>query len=525
MPQPNTAEWSAQAYAAVRMTMLLGVDVGTTNLKVVAYAPGRGAIVAIARRPTRAHRPRPGWAEFHAEELWSDTAAALREIIDRVGPATVEGIAIGSMGESGVMLDANMQPLAPMIAWYDRRTEEHAAWWRSEMDPWSIYQITGLIVDGKFSVNHMLWLREHHPECFAAARRWLCVPDFLAWKLCGEQVTDSSIASRTMLFDQRQLDWSDELLQRAGVPRTLMAPTAPGGTRVGRVTPRAAAETGLSRDTTVVTGGHDHLVGALGAGVVRPGHVLDSTGTAAALLQLADAFAPRRALFEAGLETYAFVTPQTYAILGAINLAGGAVEWLVHLLWGDGAEANALAFAAAAAAPLGSAGSMWLPHLLGSGTPHVDPSSRAALIGLRPEHGRGHLMRSLLEGLAYWVRENLEVAVQHAALAPNAEVVAIGGATLSPFWTQLKADVCARVYCVPELEESVALGAALLAGIGAGVFASAEQAIASMRAERTIFVPRPEATEVYDRWYSQVYRRVYPALREVDAAITSLVSD
>jgi xylulokinase len=133
-------------------------------------------------------------------------------------------------------------------------------------------------------------------------------------------------------------------------------------------------------------------------------------------------------------------------------------------------------------------------------------------------------MRSLLEGLAYWLRENLEVAVQYAGLAPNSEVVAIGGATLSPFWTQLKADVCARVFCVPELEESVALGAALLAGIGAGVFPNADQAIASMHAERTIFVPRPEATETYERWYSQVYRRVYPALREVDAAITSLVS-
>jgi xylulokinase len=503
--------------------MLLGLDVGTTNLKVVAYAPERGAIVAVARRPTRTHRPRPGWAEFDADELWADTALALREIMDRVASTTVEGIAIGSMGESGVLLDEHMQPVAPMIAWYDRRTEDHAAWWRNAMDPWSIYQITGLIVDGKFSVNHLLWLREHTPERFGAARRWLCVPDFLAWKLCGEQVTDSSIASRTMLFDQRRRDWSDELLQRAAVPRSLMAPVAPGGTRVGKVTPQAAAQTGLSQDTSVVTGGHDHLVGAQGAGVVRPGHVLDSTGTAAALVQLADAFAPRQALFEAGLETYAFVRPGRYAILSALNLGGGAVDWLVRLLWGDDDEANMLAFAAAEAAPLGSAGSLWLPHLLGSGTPHADPVSRAALIGLRPEHGRGHLMRSLLEGLAYWVRENLEVAEQYAGLAPHSEVIAIGGATRSPFWTQIKADVCARAFCVPEIEESVALGAALLAGIGAGVFADAEQAVASTRAERTIFEPRPAATEVYERWYSEVYRRLYPTLREVNAAIARLV--
>jgi xylulokinase len=504
--------------------MLLGVDVGTTNLKVVAYAPERGAIVAVARRPTPTHHPRPDRAEFDADELWSETAFAVREIIERVGPSTVEAIAIGSMGESGILLDAHMQPLAPMIAWYDRRTEEQAAWWRRAMDPWSIYQITGLIVDGKFSVNHLLWLREHTPDRFGAAQRWLCVPDFLAWKLCGEQVTDFSIASRTMLFDQRRRDWSDELLQRGSVPRSFMAPTAPCGTRIGYVSAQAAAETGLAQDTSVVTGGHDHLVGALGAGVAQPGQVLDSTGTAAALVQLAHTFAPRRALFAAGVETYAFVRPETYAILSALNLGGGAVDWLVRLLWGDDDDASARAFAAAETAPLGSAGSLWLPHLLGSGTPHADPASRAALIGLRPEHGRGDLMRSLLEGLAYWVRENLELAELHAGLAPNCEVIAIGGATRSPFWTQLKADVCARVFCVPKIEESVALGAALLAGIGAGVFADAEQAVASRRAERTTFTPRPAATEVYDRLYSEVYRRLYPALREVDAAIARLVS-
>jgi xylulokinase len=504
--------------------MLLGVDVGTTNLKIVAYAPERGAIVALARRRTRTHRPRAGWAEFHADEIWSETCAAIHEVIDRIGGGAIEAIAVGSMGETGVMLDSSMQPVAPMIAWYDHRTEEQAGWWRQSIEPWTIYQITGLILDGKFSVNHMLWLRQHDPRRFEAAHHWLCVPDFLTWKLCGQQVTDFSIASRTMLFDQRRLDWSDDLLQRAGVPRSFMPAVAPAGSPVGRLTPHAAAATGLPPQTLVVTGGHDHLVGALAAGVVRAGQVLESMGTAAALVQLADAFEPRHALFEAGLETYAFVAPRTYALFGALNLGGGAVEWLVRLLWGDAADGNSLAFAAAEAAPLGSAGCLWLPHLLGSGTPHEDPSSRAALIGLRPEHGRGHLLRSLLEALAYWLRENLELSVQHTNLAPDSEVVAIGGATRSQFWTQLKADVCARNYCVPDVEETVAVGAALLAGIGAGVFSNAEQAITSVRAERRMFVPRRDASDQYDRWYTQVYRRLYPALREVDATISTLVS-
>ena len=502
--------------------MLLGVDVGTTSLKVAAYAPERGRVVAVARRPTRAHRPRPGWAEFAPDEMWAETVTAIREVVQAVDPAAIEGIAIGSMGESGVMLDQHLEPLGPMIAWYDRRTEEQVTWWRSVLDPWAIYQITGLILDAKFSVNHLLWLRRHEPERFAAARHWLCVPDFLAWKLCGQQATDHSIASRTMLLDQRRLDWSTDLLAQADLPRSLLPPAVAGGTRVGGVTPRAAAETGLPRDAAVVTGGHDHLVGALGAGVVRSGSVLDSTGTAAVLLQLTEAFAPKRALFEAGLETYAFVRPHTRVVLGAINLVGGAVDWLVRLLWGDGPRANAHAFAAAEAAPRGSAGSLWLPHLLGSGTPHADAASRAAVVGLRPEHERGHLLRGLLEGLGYWLRQNLDVAVEHAGLPADGDIVAIGGATRSPFWTQLKADVCRRVYRVPELEESVALGAALLAGLGAGVFSDTRQAIASVRAEGHTFTPDEAASDAYDRWYRQAYLKLYPALREINATLEAL---
>jgi xylulokinase len=502
--------------------VLLGVDIGTGHLKVVAYAPHQGTTVAVTRRPTRTHRPRPGWAEFEADEIWSETAAAIREVVNTVGPETIEGIAIGSMGESGVLLDEHLQPLAPMIAWYDRRTDEQATWWRTVVDPWSIYQITGLVLDAKFSANQVLWLREHHPARFAAARHWLCVPDFLVWKLSGEQITDYSIASRTMLFDQRHLAWSNTLLEQADLPRALLPPVVPGGTRVGTVTPAAAAETGLPPRTVVVTGGHDHLVGALGAGVLRPGSVLDSSGTAAVLLQLTDVFAPHRALFDAGLETYCFVRPETYVIMGSINLVGGAVDWLARLLWGDDPAASALALEAAEAAPPGSGGSMWLPHLLGSGTPHADGASRAALVGLRPEHDRGHLVRGLLEGLAYWLRENLEVAIQHAGLPPDGDIVAIGGATRSPFWTQLKADVCGRSFRVPQIEESVALGAALLAGIGAGVFADAQQAVASVRAERHAFLPDPEAGRLYEQWYGQVYRRLYPALREIHATIDSL---
>jgi xylulokinase len=376
-----------------------------------------------------------------------------------------------------------------------------------------------LILDRKFSVNHLLWLREHHRELFAQVRHWLCVPDFIAWKLSGQRAMDRCIASRTMLLDQHTLQWSPEMLELSGLDPWLLPAVVPCGTPLGHLTADAAELTGLPTSTIVVSGGHDHLVGAFAAGLVQPGGVLESTGTAAVVLQLSDSFRPTRALFEAGLETYAFVTPRSYAVLGAIDLAGGAVDWLIRTLWGEHPRATVTAFNEAAAVPRGAAGCVWLPHLLGSGTPWNDSASRAAVLGIRLEHTRAHMLRGLLEGLAYWLRENLEVAA-----ASSKEIVAIGGATRTPFWTQLKADVCGRIFRVPHLEESVALGAALLAGIGVGVFATPQAAVASQRMESRTFVPDDAATRLYEAWYSRVYRELYPALHDVNAALGEVVS-
>jgi len=502
--------------------LLLGIDVGTTNTKVVVYDPERGQVVAVAGRPTQTHHPRPEWSEFLADELWEGAAAAVREVVDAVGgPAAIQAVSVASMGEAGVPLDAQQRPLAPLIAWYDLRTEPQAAWWRATFDPFALYSITGQIVEPKYSVNKLLWLREHRPEVFTATRRWLCVEDFILWKLSGEQAIDYSLASRTMLFDQRRLDWSDALLAHAGLRRDLFPPALPSGTRIGRVTAEAAQATGLGTHTVVATGGHDHLVGAFAAGAIRPGGILDSTGTACTLLTVADRFEPQRPLFEAGFETYAHVVAGTYIVLcGYIDAAGGAVEWLARQLFGEhGYEA---AFRAAEAAPLGAAGALWLPHLLGSGTPHNDPSSRAALVGVRPEHGRGHLFRALLEGLAYWMQQNLDLAGERLGLPADGELLAIGGATRSPFWMQLKADVSGRPVHVPRIEEAVALGAALLAGLGSGLFPSAEAAAASLRADSARYRPDSRATAAYRRRYELVYRRLYPALREINATLEQL---
>jgi xylulokinase len=503
------------------MTLLIGIDVGTSSIKAVAYDPGTGQVVAVSRQPTPTHHPRPHWSEFDADELWAGTAAAIRQIVEAVGGGkAIKAISIASMGEAGVPLDARGQPLAPMIAWYDPRTEPQAAWWRQHLDPFVVYDITGQIIEAKPSVNKLMWIRQHQPEVFAAMRHWLCVEDLILWKLSGELVTDHSLASRTMLFDQRQLRWSDVLLDAAGLSSGLFPTARPSGTAVGRITAASARETGLGEHTIVVTGGHDHLVGALAAGATGPGVVLDSTGTAAAIMLIDAGFHPQPALFAAGFESYAFVVPATYVVLGSNNAVGGAVEWLIRLLWGDGGLD--IAFAAAAAAPAGSAGALWLPHLIGSGTPQADESSRAALVGVRPEHDRGHVLRAMLEGLAYWLRQNLEVAEASLPTVAGGEVLAIGGATRSPFWTQLKADVTGRSFRVPRLVESVALGAALLAGVGAGVFANSEAAVRSLQVESDCFEPDAATSTDYRRRYDAVYQRLYPALREVSAAIEAL---
>jgi xylulokinase len=506
------------------MTLLLGLDIGTTTIKAAAYDPQAGEVTALAARPTPVRHPEPDASEHDPEALWQTAAACLREVAGRVG-GHIAGLAVSSFAEAGLPLARDGRPLYPVIAWYDRRPEAQAAWWEQHLPAAELHAITGQRVSPSFGANKWLWIREHAPEAAERMAVWLSVPDYVLWRLTGEQATDYTIASRTLLFDQRALAWSDTMLRLAGLTARQLPQPLPSGTCVGTVGREAAAATGLAPGTPCALGGHDHLCAALAAEVCDPGEVVDSSGTAQAVLSVLPAFRTSPRMAEAGYACYAHVVPGRYVLKAGLKLAGGALEWLARQLAGPGVAPDALPYAeleALARPGVGRrAGPLWLPHWLGSGTPEGDRYSQAALAGLRAEHDSGDLFRGLLESLAFWLRHNLE-EVQELSGQPFSQVTLLGGTTRLRLLTELKAAAVGLPMAVPTLPEASATGAALLAGLAVGAFADAREAAGSVRSGREVVRPDPALAAWYDRLYEEAYRPLYPALSGIHRALARL---
>jgi xylulokinase len=488
---------------------LAGIDVGTTNIKTVIFDAESGQVHAVGSCRTITRHPIVEWSEFDADELWETVRQSLRQAIAQCDrPQRIRAISVASMGEAGFPLDAEGNVLHPAIAWHDPRTTAQGNWWNETLGRERVYAITGHAIHPMFGINKLLWLRDQEPDVFARIRYWLSIEDFVLWKLSGNRATDYSIASRTMVFDQRALTWSEQLLQHAGIPGDWFSPAYPGGTAIGTVRRQISEETGLPLNTLVVTGGHDHLCGALAAGVTHPGQLLDSTGTACAILALSQAFQPTEAMLAAGCPSYAYVLPGIYvSLVGSLNFAGGALEWIVHLLYGhdQGQEAFATALQETAQVPRGSRGAIILPYFLGSGTPFGKDSALASILGLTPAHGRPELVRALMEGLGFWLRDNLEMLYSQSIAAAHPEMIAIGGATRAAELMQIKAEITGCRIRVPRITEAAATGAALLAGMGAGTFASSSEAVAAVRHTETVYEPDEAAQATYDDIYHRAY--------------------
>ena len=491
---------------------LVGIDVGTTNTKTVIFDVDTGHIRAVGNIRTITRHPEPGWSEFDADDVWGTVLQSIQAAVQQCDrPERICAISVASMGESAFPVDADGKVLHAAIAWYDLRTAPEAQWWENTAGRERIFTITGHIPRPTYGVNKLFWLRNHLPHVFEQMYRWLSIEDFVLWKLSGNFATDYSIASRTMLFDQRTLTWSESLLEQAELPVAWFPPAFPSGTAIGSVSKEVAEHTGLPLQAMVTTGGHDHLCGALAAGVTHPGQLLESMGTASVLLAVSNAFRPSPELLAAGCTSYANVIQHTYATLGTLDFAGGALEWIVTLLYGQGKQGTvspeiyAQALREAAEVPPGSHGAITIPSFLGSGTPYGQSSARGALLGLTPSHGRPELVRALMEGLAFWLRDNIALFYSLGIAPLKPEIAVIGGATQAAPLLQIKADITGCPIKVPQITEAAATGAALLAGIGANIFHSGEEAASSVLHTDQIYEPDAQAVEKYNTNYEQTY--------------------
>jgi xylulokinase len=501
--------------------VLIGADVGTTNMKVVAFDKS-GRAIERASSPTPTRYPSPGRAEHDPEELWTSFAATLRQVTGRLDdPNRIAGIAAASVGEAAVPLDASGGPTGEIIAWFDGRARPQAERLGCAVGQDRLFGLTGLSLQPIFGLCKLLWLKENEPDAYSRTTSWLNVADYMAFRLCGVAATDFSLASRTLALDLQGLRWADGLLEEVGVSPDLFAPLRESGSPLGPVSREAAGLTGLPEGVCVAAGGHDHVCGALAVGVTRTGTMLNSLGTAEAIFLPLERPLTNPRLGEQGYTQGAHVAGQYY-VFGGQYTSGASVEWLREIL--DGADYDTL-ISEAERVPPGSLGTFFLPHLRLANPPYDDPAARGAFVGLSTDVGRGALFRAVLEGLAYDSRNSLEPLLAHAGLDELRAIHAIGGGTQNRLLMCIKATVLNQEIAVSGVEEATSLGAAILGGVGAGVYPDLSSALRELRYDEKPVEPVPDEVAFYDVAFNKVYTRLYPSLRAVHHEIEDLFPD
>ncbi|MCC7491068.1 MAG: xylulokinase [Fimbriimonadaceae bacterium] len=510
------------------MALLLGIDVGTSGAKTMLLDSDRGAVVASALGEYPLHTPQPGWTEQDPADWWAAVSSTIRQVLQQAGVAAtaVTGVGLSGQMHGSVFLDAAGEVIRPALLWNDQRTGPQCDAINAAAGELLVSEIRNPVLTG-FQAGKILWLRDVEPAHFARLRQVLLPKDYLRYKLTGEFATEVSDASGTALLNVPQRTWSTALLDRLELPAEWFPRVVESPEVTGTVTAAAAAATGLAVGTPVVGGAGDCAAGAVGTGIVEPGLLWVSTGTSGVVFASADTPAT-----DADLRTHTFchAVPGKWHIMGVMLSAGGSLRWYRDVLAGDetavarltGQDPYELITAAAATAPAGCEGLVFLPYLTGERTPHPDPNARGAFLNLSLRHDQRHLARAVLEGVAFGLRDAVEI--MKASGVPIREVRASGGGARSALWRQIQADVFGLPISTINIDEGAALGVALLAGVGTGVWPSVDAACAAIIRPISTTAPQTAATRVYEDVYQDLYRPLYGRLREQFAQAAGLVA-
>ena len=485
---------------------LLGIDIGTSSCKVALFEPD-GTVAATGGSDYPVSYPRRGWAEQDPRDWWEGVCRAIREMIGENGidPADIAGIGTDGQSWSAIALDREGNVLCPTPIWTDTRSEAVCRETAARLTEEKIFSVCGNPAQPGYTWPKILWYREHRPEVFEKTEKILQSNSYIVYRMTGEITQDLSQGYGLACFDMRKGCWDNETCAELGIPRKFLPDLMPSHRIAGRLTKEAAEQTGLKEGIPVAAGGLDAACGTLGAGVVSPGQTQEQGGQAGGMSICIDRYAadPRLIL---GFH----VVPGRWLLQGGTTGGGGALKWLRETMCPELSfeEMSDLA----EKAPAGSGGAVFLPYMAGERSPVWNPEACGVFFGLDFSTTRGQMIRACMEGVAYALRHNLETA---EAAGAQAEILrAMGGSANSRVWTQIKADVTGHGIEVPASDTATTLGAAILAGVGTGVYGSFEEA-----AERTIrvkktFTPDPEKRAVYDRGY-ETYRKLYPALEEI----------
>lgn len=501
------------------MAILCGIDIGTSATKVL-LCDERGTVLAAASAEYPVYAPKAGWSEQEPEDWWKatvdDLAAACKKA--KIKPSQITGIGLSGQMHGSVFVDKAGRSLRRALLWNDQRTAaecaeiERRAGGRKKL----IGMVSNVALTG-FTAPKILWVRKHDPKTYAKTCKVLLPKDYIRLKLTGEYMGEVSDAAGTLLLDVKKRAWHKGLLAKLEIDADLMPPLVESPEITGTITETVAKLTSLKAGTPVVGGAGDQPAGAVGNGIVRTGIVSATMGTSGVVYAHADEPVPNP---EGNLQSFCHAVPDKWCVFGCMLSAGGSLQWLRDTLWADEVAAARKArrdpgaiypkmIEEAAAAPPGCEGLVFLPYLTGERCPYADPQARGAWIGLTVRHTRPHLIRAVLEGITFGMRDQIEI-MRGRGVAIK-EVRASGGGAASAFWRQLQADMYNAHVVTINTREGGALGVALLAAVGTGLYASVPEACqAAIKVTETIKPVKATAT---------IYNDLYPAYRSLYAKL------
>ena len=497
------------------MSIVVGLDVGTSGTKAVAVN-AQGQVIASALVEYPLYSPKPNWAEQDPADWKRAAIEALSRLAHAPGvnAAEIKGLGLTGQMHGSVFLDADNRVLRNALLWCDQRTTAQCDYITEKVGASRLIEMVCNPALTGFTAPKILWLRDNEPEIYEKVRKVLLPKDYIRYELTGEFATDVADASGTLLFDVRNRTWHRELLSILDIPAEFLPQSFEGPEVTGRLSAAAAEATGLPAGIPVIAGGGDQAAGGVGCGIVRTGVISSTVGTSGVVF----AFSDNITLDPQGrVHTFCHSVPGKWHVMGVMLSAGGSLRWYRDALCAPekavatetGRDPYEYITAAAANIAPGAEGLTFLPYLTGERTPHKDPYAKGAFVGLSLRHTKAHMARAVLEGVAFGMRDSLEIMREMGV--PIAQVRASGGGAKSPLWRQIQADVNRAPLVMINVDEGPAYGAALLATVPTGMYASVEEACDATIRVVTSCEPDAGTADTYDKWFAE-YQAAYCAL-------------
>ena len=490
----------------------LGIDVGTGGTRAVIIDPDGNIFASATSEHTPFASPHTGWAEQDPEDWWRATIDVVRQVLSKSSADEIKAVGFSGQMHGSVLLDHSDEVLRPAIIWCDQRTDDQCKSLTEVIGADRLIELTCNPALTGFTLPKMLWVRDCEPESWRRLRTVLLPKDYVRMRLSGDRATDVADASGTLLFDVKARKWSSEMLSATEIDERLLPRVYESPEVTGSISKAGAEATGLRPGTPIVAGAGDQAAGAVGMGIVRPGTASSTIGTSGVVFAATDE--PK--LDPKGrVHTFCHAVPGRWHVMGVTQGAGLSLRWFrdqFGAIGEDGCDSYDRLTKEASSVSSGSDGLMWTPYLMGERTPHLDPFARAALVGLTASHTRAHIVRAMLEGVAFSLRETFEI---FSEIDLQVEEIRLGGGgARSSLWRQIQADVYGQSVNTVAAEEGAAFGAALLAGVGVGIWSSIDAACDAVVRIADHVEPNPESVRILADQYER-FKQIYSALKPI----------